>query len=113
MTWSPAREADDPTSVELPNGDLLIGDFEQRDHGRMRAWGWQFEGDAFSRPFEQGTRRLRGRVGHHVGNWFLTSLAERPEARGAITSPEFQIQRPRIEFLFSGGQRPGTRQGAD
>ena len=25
------KEADDPTSSELPNGDLLVGDFEQHD----------------------------------------------------------------------------------
>ena len=67
---SSAKEADDPTSTRLPNGDLLISDFEQKDLGRMRAWGWQFHGDAFNREYSHGTRKLRARVGRYEGKWF-------------------------------------------
>ncbi|MED5471068.1 MAG: hypothetical protein VX577_04940 [Verrucomicrobiota bacterium] len=98
-----AKEADDPTSSPLPNGDLLITDFEQKDLGRMRAWGWQFHGDAFNREYSHGTRKLRARVGRYEGKWFLTSVTENPKSVGTLTSPPFQIQKPFISFLLSGG----------
>jgi len=100
---SSAKEADDPTSTRLPNGDLLISDFEQKDLGRMRAWGWQFHGDAFNREYSHGTRKLRARVGRYEGKWFLTSVTENPKSVGTLTSPPFQIQKPFISFLLSGG----------
>ena len=100
---SSAKEADDPTSTQLPNGDLLISDFEQKDLGRMRAWGWQFQGDAFNHEYSHGTRKLRARVGRYEGKWFLTSVTENPKSVGTLTSPPFQIQRPFISFLLSGG----------
>ena len=100
---SSAKEADDPTSTQLPNGDLLITDFEQKDLGRMRAWGWQFQGDSFNREFRLGTRKLRARVGRYEGKWFLTTVTENPKSTGTLTSPVFKIQRPFISFLISGG----------
>jgi hypothetical protein len=98
-----AKEADDPTSTQLPNGDLLITNFEQKDLGRVRAWGWQFQGDAFNREYSHGSRKLRARVGRYEGKWFLTSVTENPKSVGSLTSPPFQIQKPFISFLLSGG----------
>ncbi len=103
---SSAKEADDPTSSQLPNGDLLITNFEQRDLGRMRAWGWQFQGDSFNREFRLGTSKLRARVGRYEGKWFLTTVTENPKSTGTLTSPNFTIQRPYISFFISGGSSP-------
>lgn len=100
---SSAKEADDPTSTQLSNGDLLITNFEQKDLGRIRAWGWQFQGDAFNREYSHGSRKLRARVGRYEGKWFLTSVTENPKSVGSLTSPPFQIQKPFISFLLSGG----------
>ena len=81
---SSAKEADDPTSTQLANGDLLITNFEQKDLGRMRAWGWQFQGDAFNREYSHGSRKLRARVGRYEGKWFLTSVTENPNFGNAF-----------------------------
>ena len=107
---SSAKEFDDPTSRQLPNGDLLITNFEQKDLGRMRAWGWQFQGDSFNREFRTGTRKLRARVGRYEGKWFLTSVTENPKSTGTLTSPPFIIQKPYINFLISGGSSKKTLQ---
>ena len=103
---SSAKEADDPTSNQLANGDLLITDFEQRDLGRMKAWGWQFQGDAFNREFRLGTQKLRARVGRYEGKWFLTTVTENPKSTGTLTSPNFKIERPYVSFFLSGGSSP-------
>ena len=103
---SSAKEADDPTSSQLPNGDLLITNFEQRDLGRMRAWGWQFQGDSFNREFRLGTSKLRARVGRYEGKWFLTTVTENPKSTGTLTSPSFKIERPYVSFFLSGGSSP-------
>ena len=108
---SSAKEADDPTSTQLPNGDLLITNFEQKDLGRMRAWGWQFQGDSFNREFRTGTRKLRARVGRYEGKWFLTSVTENPKSTGTLTSPPFIIQKPYINFLISGGSSKKNTSG--
>jgi hypothetical protein len=103
---SSAKEADDPTSNQLANGDLLITDFEQRDLGRMKAWGWQFQGEAFNREFRLGTQKLRARVGRYEGKWFLTTVTENPKSTGTLTSPNFKIERPYVSFFLSGGSSP-------
>ena len=103
---SSAKEADDPTSNQLANGDLLITNFEQRDLGRMKTWGWQFQGDAFNREFRLGTQKLRARVGRYEGKWFLTTVTENPKSTGTLTSPSFKIERPYVSFFLSGGSSP-------
>ena len=70
-----AKEADDPTSAALPNGDLLVGDFEHRDQGRMRAWGWQFEGNAI------GTKAT-------PGGSILPRIIDKQVSIGLIDKPE-------------------------
>lgn len=105
---SAAQQAENPTSSELRNGDLLIGDFEEKEIGKMRSWGWTFEGDAFNRDFRHGTQQMRTRTGRYNGRWFLTSFSEKLNSTGTLTSPVFTISRPLVKFLISGGSFPET-----
>jgi len=105
---SSAQQAENPTSSQLRNGDLLIGDFEEKEIGKMRNWGWTFEGDCFNRDFRHGTQQMRTRAGRYTGRWFLTSFSENLKATGKLTSPVFTISRPIVKFLISGGASPET-----
>ena len=105
---SSAQQAENPTSSQLRNGDLLIGDFEEKEIGKMRNWGWTFEGDCFNRDFHHGTQQMRTRAGRYTGRWFLTSFSENLNATGKLTSPVFTISRPIVKFLISGGTAPET-----
>jgi hypothetical protein len=102
------QQAENPISKQLRNGDLLIADFEEKEIGKMRSWGWSFEGECFNRDFRHGTEQMRTRAGRYAGRWFLTSFSEKLSSTGKITSPEFQISRPVIKFLLSGGSSPET-----
>ncbi|MFP6872107.1 MAG: hypothetical protein VCA55_01240 [Verrucomicrobiales bacterium] len=108
ISSSAAQQAENPTSSELHNGDLLIGDFEEKEIGKMRSWGWTFEGDAFNRDFRHGTQQMRTRTGRYNGRWFLTSFSENLNSTGTLTSPVFTITRPIVKFLISGGSSPET-----
>ncbi len=105
---SPAQQTENPTSSQLRNGDLLIGDFEEKEIGKLRNWGWKFEGDCFNRDFRHGTQQMRTRAGRYAGRWFLTSFSEKLDATGKLTSPEFTISQPIVKFLISGGDSPET-----
>ena len=102
------QQAENPISSELRNGDLLVGDFEEKEIGKMRNWGWTFEGECFNRDFRLGTQQMRTRAGRYTGRWFLTSFSEKLTSTGTLTSPVFTISRPMIKFLISGGSSPET-----
>lgn len=75
-----------------PAKDLLISEFEGDDFGD-----WTVTGDAFSKgPARMGVRGFSGSgfAGSHLDGY-------RPE--GTLTSPEFSIEKPYINFLLAGG----------
>ena len=75
-----------------PAKDLLISEFEGDDFGD-----WSIIGDAFSNgPAGTGVREFSGSgfAGSHLGGY-------RPE--GTLTSSEFSIEKPYINFLLAGG----------
>ncbi|MEK6238926.1 MAG: hypothetical protein N2C14_29780, partial [Planctomycetales bacterium] len=95
-----------PISTLLPNGDLLITDFEENSFGRMREWGWTVEGDSFPRDLTHATRIMRRRVGTFLGRTFLSSYPDTDATTGKIVSPPFEIELNYVRFQMSGGEHP-------
>ena len=92
--------------VSVPDGDILICDFEEQDFTRMRQQGWTWEGDAFRHGPARSTRVMKRRVGEFSGRYLISSLADTDALTGTMTSPEFEIELEYIELLMSGGDHP-------
>lgn len=95
-----------PISALLPNGDLLITDFEENNFGVMRQWGWLVEGDAFAQSLDQATKIMERRTVTHGGKYLLSSFAGSDAATGRMVSPAFEIELKYIQFQVSGGDHP-------
>jgi levanase len=82
-----------PALAQQP--DLILGVFEGKDLD-----GWQRTGDAFhTAPFQPGAG---GRFSGFEGKGVAWSGRNGFETKGALTSPEFKIQRRFINFLVTG-----------
>lgn len=82
-----------PALAQQP--DLVLGAFEGKDMD-----GWQRSGDAFhTAPFQPGTS---GRFSGFEGKGVTWSGRGGFETKGALLSPEFEIQRRFINFLVMG-----------
>jgi uncharacterized protein (DUF608 family) len=86
--WAPSGAA--------PRADVLLADFEGDDYR-----GWTATGTAF------GTKPASGRAataGSFVGKGLVDTFIPAGDApQGTLTSPEFTIERPFINFLIAGG----------
>ncbi|MCA8988614.1 MAG: hypothetical protein KDA78_13275, partial [Planctomycetaceae bacterium] len=98
LTFSPlnisANAADRP--------DVLIADFEQPTYGD-----WTVEGEAFGTGPAQGTLPGQMHVGGYHGKGLVNSFKNGDRTTGKLTSPEFKLQRPWINFLIGGGAHEG------
>jgi fructan beta-fructosidase len=82
--------------------DILIADFE------MESWGdWKVEGDAFGSGPALGTLPGQMPVSGFVGRRLVNSFLQGDRTTGRLTSPEFRIQRPWLNFLIGGGGHDG------
>jgi hypothetical protein len=79
--------------------DQMIADFENEDYGD-----WTVEGAAFAfgpaGPTAAGTDEVTG----YEGAGFANSNLGGYHLEGSLTSPEFTIERPYLNFLIGGGQ---------
>jgi fructan beta-fructosidase len=82
--------------------DILIADFEGDDYGD-----WEVTGEAFGAKPAQGTLPNQMRVTGFRGKGLANSYVNGDGSQGTMTSPEFTIQRPFINFLIGGGMYPG------
>jgi fructan beta-fructosidase len=92
--------ADDTGPYTPPGGDLAQG-FEGSDYGA-----WTATGDAFGSGPAQGALDGQSTVTGFVGAGLANSFHGFDAGRGTLTSPEFTIGRPYLNFLVGGGAHP-------
>ncbi len=86
--------------IQLADDDILIADFEGKQFGD-----WVATGNAFQSGPIETKGRVAGFQGRGVLDTFLANGSDKPT--GTLTSPEFTIDRKRINFLIGGGKTPG------
>jgi beta-fructofuranosidase len=82
--------------------DILIADFEGDDYGA-----WKVTGTAFGKGPARGTLPNQMPVTGFIGKGLVNSYHGGDDSTGTLTSPEFTIERMRINFLIGGGNHPG------
>ena len=79
--------------------DILIADFEGENYGA-----WKVEGEAFGPGPARGTLKGQMRVDGFAGKGLVNSFFNGDDSVGALTSPEFRIERKFVNFLIGGGK---------
>lgn len=92
-----------PATAAEERPDRLIADFEGADYG-----GWTATGTAFGSGPAKGTLPNQMSVGGYAGNGLVNSYLGGDVSEGTLTSPEFPIERRRINLLIGGGRQPET-----
>jgi fructan beta-fructosidase len=88
------------TTAAFAAEDIVVADFEQGSYAP-----WTTTGEAFgSRPANGGLPGQMGVEGFK-GQGLVNSFHNGDDSTGALTSPEFQINRKYIGFLIGGGKR--------
>ncbi len=82
--------------------DLVVADFESKDYQ-----GWIPQGTAFGQAPARGTLPNQMPVSGYLGDGLVNSYLQGDDAQGTLASPEFTIERGRINFLIGGGDKPG------
>src|SRR5947209_3453558 len=90
------------TAVAADRPDVLIADFEGKDYGD-----WKVTGEAFGPGPARGTLPNQMPVTGYLGRGLVNSYYKGDGSQGTLTSPEFTVQRQRINFLIGGGHHPG------
>lgn len=88
--------------ADAADDEILIADFEGDTYGT-----WQVTGTAFGPGPARGTLPGQMPVSGFQGKGLVNSFFEGDGTTGTLTSPEFQIQRPFLNFLLGGGEHPG------
>src|SRR5262245_43690265 len=85
-----------PASV-APN-ESVFADFEGEGWGE-----WQVTGDAFGSGPARGTLANQQAVSGFLGAGLVNSYVGGDKSTGTLTSPEFTITKPYLNFLIGGG----------
>lgn len=93
-----------PLPPVLPNGDVVVSEFEEPNS--YKASGWTNEGAAFQGDLAAGTRMMRRRVGPFQGAVFLTTHAKSESEIGRLLSPPFALDLDFVAVTMSGGRFP-------
>ncbi len=91
-----------PLAAAADRPDLIVADFEGDDHAP-----WTAEGRAFGPRPARGAWPGQMAVSGYLGRGLANSFAGGDDAVGALTSPPFRVERPRLNFLIGGGKFPG------
>lgn len=90
-------------AAPAPNtNDVLFADFEGDTWG-----GWEVTGTAFGTGPARGALTNQQPVTGFVGRGLVNSFVGGDKSTGTLTSPEFTIEKPYLNFLIGGGNRPG------
>jgi sucrose-6-phosphate hydrolase SacC (GH32 family) len=92
-----------PTPEFVPSGQILA-DFEGSDYGD-----WKTTGDAFGPGPAQGRIGDQNPVDGYFGHGLVNSFYHGDATTGTLTSPEFEITKPYLNFLIGGGSQKDTR----
>jgi len=84
--------------------DLMVADFEMETYGD-----WKATGGAFGPGPAAGTLPGQMQVDGFEGKRLVNSFHKGDGATGTLTSPEFTIERPYLNFLIGGGAHTETR----
>ncbi|HET6329091.1 MAG TPA: GH116 family glycosyl hydrolase [Planctomycetaceae bacterium] len=93
-------EAPRPAEGELREPEIFAN-FEGGSYGK-----WQATGTAFGEKPAQGTLPGQQKVSGFGGQGLVNTFLHGDDSQGALTSPEFTIRRPYIQFRIGGGNRP-------
>jgi uncharacterized protein (DUF608 family) len=88
--------------VETPQEPEVFADFESGSYGN-----WKKTGTAFGDQPARGTLPHQQKVSGYDGKYLVNSFAGGDDSTGTLTSPEFMIHRPYINFKIGGGNFPG------
>lgn len=91
-----------PTPAYAPPGQVLA-DFEGKDYGD-----WKTTGDAFGPGPAQGAFGDQNPVDGYIGHGLVNSYYHGDVSTGTLTSPEFAITHPYLNFLIGGGSQKAT-----
>ena len=94
-----AKPKSAPASSSPPE---VFEDFEGDDYGE-----WTVEGTAFGAGPVKGTLENQSHVSGYQGEGLINTFLGGDKSEGKLTSPEFTIKRPFINFLIGGGRRRG------
>ncbi len=98
-TTPSVRTAAPAKPIKLAKDDILMADFEGTNFGE-----WTATGDAFKTGPTDTKGRIVGFQGRRVLDTFIANESDKPT--GTLTSPEFTIDRKRVNFLIGGGKTP-------
>ncbi|WP_055713904.1 GH32 C-terminal domain-containing protein [Streptomyces torulosus] len=94
------HEAGTVLDASPPEGKVLA-DFEGGTYGD-----WTATGDAFGTVPATGTLPDQGQVSGFLGEGLANTFLNGDSTTGALTSPEFTLDRKHINFLIGGGNHP-------
>lgn len=97
-----------PTPAVVPVGKLLA-DFEQTNYVWLPGGVWTSTGTAFGGGPAQGALANQQPVTGYRGHGLVNSYNNGDGSTGTLTSPEFEISRPYLNFLIGGGSQKQTR----
>lgn len=92
-----------PTPEYVPSGEV-IANFEGQDYGD-----WKTTGEAFGPGPAQGRLADQNPVDGYLGHGLVNSYYHGDATTGTLTSPEFEITKPFLNFLIGGGSQKETR----
>jgi sucrose-6-phosphate hydrolase SacC (GH32 family) len=92
-----------PMPAFAPAG-RVIADFEGKDYGD-----WKTTGEAFGPGPAQGRLGDQNPVDGYLGHGLVNSYYHGDASTGTLTSPEFEINQPFLNFLIGGGSQKATR----
>ena len=97
LAWAgcAARPAPAPKASRPP---VVFADFDGNDYGD-----WKVEGAAFGKAPARGTLPRQQSVSGFRGRGLVNTYLGQDEPHGVLTSPEFTIERPHVNFLIGGG----------
>ncbi|MBI4585660.1 MAG: hypothetical protein HY717_16740 [Planctomycetes bacterium] len=103
LTFLESSAAPPPPGREKPESPPeVFADFEGEDYGD-----WTVEGEAFGKRPAKGTLPNQQEVSGFRGKGLVNTFLNGDGPRGQLTSPEFEIKRPFINFLVGGGGHAG------